>query len=135
MQSAQVSITDARHCLNCSLSYMSIQPLGGLDHPPGIDSAGPYPAMNHVNALPPTTYTSSMGYDYPSHLVTVRVRFVYCLMSSLLTVASSKGPAVAPGPGCGPPQLERYAPTIPVRVLPPPAPFPCTHMQPFLPRL
>ncbi|KAH9989799.1 hypothetical protein BJV77DRAFT_670965 [Russula vinacea] len=71
----------------------SAQPLGGLDHPPGIDSAGPYPAMNHVNALPPTTYTSSMGYDYPSHLVT--------------------GPAVAPGPGCGPPQLERYAPTIP----------------------
>ena len=76
MQSTQVSITDARHCLKCSLSYMSIQPLGGLDHPQGIDSAGPYPAMNHVNALPPTTYTSSIGYDYPSHLATVRVRLL-----------------------------------------------------------
>ena len=82
MQSAQVSVTDACHCLNRSLSYMSIQPLGGLDHPPGIDSAGPHPAMNYVNALPPTRYNSSMGYDYPSHLATVRVR----LLSHVLSV-------------------------------------------------
>jgi hypothetical protein len=74
-QSAQVSVIDACHCLNCSLSYMSIQPLGGMDHlVPGIGSAGPYPAMNYSNPLPPTRYTSSMGYDIPSHLATVSVR-------------------------------------------------------------
>jgi hypothetical protein len=71
-QSAQVSVI-ACHCLNCSLSCVSIQPLGGLDHLPGIGSAGPYPAMNYVNPLPPTRYTSSAGYDNPSHLATVSV--------------------------------------------------------------
>ena len=75
MQSTQVSITDARHCLKCSLSYMSIQPLGGIDHlVPGIGSAGPYPVIDYSNPLPPTRYTSSMGYDNPSHLATVSVR-------------------------------------------------------------
>ena len=73
-QSVQVSVIDACHCLNCSLSYMSIQPLGGIDHLPGISSAGPYPAMNYSNSLPPTRYTSSIGYDNPSHLATVSVR-------------------------------------------------------------
>jgi hypothetical protein len=73
--SAHVSVTDARHCPNCSLSYIQYhQPLGGLDHPPGGDSAGSYPTMNYVSALPPTRYTSSMGYDFPPHLATVRVR-------------------------------------------------------------
>jgi hypothetical protein len=63
-----------RVTLNCSLSYLSIQPFGDLDHLPGIDSAGPYSAMNYVNILPPTRYTSSMGYNNPSHLATVSVR-------------------------------------------------------------
>ena len=71
-QSAQVSVIVC-HCLNCSLSYVSIQPLGGLDHLPVIGSAGPYPAMNYVNPLPPTRYTSSVGYDNPSHLATVSI--------------------------------------------------------------
>ena len=72
-QSAQVSVIVC-HGLNCSLSCVSIQPLGGLDHlPAGIDSAGPYPAMNYVNPLPPTRYTSSVGYDNPSHMATVSI--------------------------------------------------------------
>jgi hypothetical protein len=57
-----------RVTLNCSLSYISIQPFGG------IDSAGPYPVMNYANALPPT---NSTGYNNPSHLTTVSV----CLRS------------------------------------------------------
>ena len=74
-QNAQVSVSDVCHCLNCSLSYMSIQPLGGMNHLPGISSAGPYPAMNYSNPLSPTRYTSSsMGYDNLSHLATVSVR-------------------------------------------------------------
>jgi hypothetical protein len=50
MQSAQVSIKVTSHCL--SAHCHSIQPLGGLDHPPVIDSAGPYPAMNYDYANP-----------------------------------------------------------------------------------
>jgi hypothetical protein len=43
--------------------------------PSQYNSACPYPAMNYdyVNALPPTRYTSSMGYDHPPHLATVSV--------------------------------------------------------------
>ncbi|KAF8481725.1 hypothetical protein DFH94DRAFT_844119 [Russula ochroleuca] len=67
----------------------STQPFGDLDHLPGIDSAGPYSAMNYVNILPPTRYTSSMGYNNPSHLAT--------------------GPGIAPGP-----PLEQYAPATPL---------------------
>ncbi|KAH9996062.1 hypothetical protein BJV77DRAFT_191168 [Russula vinacea] len=77
-----------------STGTQSAQPLGGIDHlVPGIGSAGPYPVMDYSNPLPPTRYTSSMGYDNPSHLAT--------------------GPAIAPGP-----PLEQYVPATPVRVLP-----------------
>ena len=79
MQSVQVSVTDACRCLNCSLSYILIQELSGLDHDlrsngySGINSAGPYPSMNYVNAPPPARYISSMGYDDPPHPDTVSV--------------------------------------------------------------
>jgi hypothetical protein len=73
-------------------------------------------------------------------------------MSPLLTVASPKGPAEHQGyqgqrqldgyrtPGmtqripiaAGPPFFGQYAPTIPVRALPPSTLFPRVHMQPFL---
>jgi hypothetical protein len=76
IQGAQVSTVDACYCLDCSLSYILIQPLGGLDHLTGVGPGGPqpYPAMNYVSALPPTRYTSRVGYDHSSHLATVRVR-------------------------------------------------------------
>ena len=72
--------------LNCSLSCISIQLLAGHDHglwsnghQLGIDSAGPYPTMNYVNALPPTRYSTSTGYDDdPPHLAIVSV----CLQPS-----------------------------------------------------
>jgi hypothetical protein len=64
LQSAQVSVTDACHCLGFSLLYISIQASGGLDQLLGVDPAGPYPVMRHV----------SMGYDGPPHLPTVSVR-------------------------------------------------------------
>ena len=81
MQSVQVSVTDACRCLSCSLSYIYyiIQASGGLDHDlrsngySDINSAGPFPSMNYVNAPPPTRYTNSTGYDDPTHLATVSV--------------------------------------------------------------
>jgi hypothetical protein len=78
-RSQQVSVTDACHCLDCLLSCISLQAMSGHDREfwlnghLGVDSAGPYPAMNYVNTLPPTRYISSMGYDDPPHLVTVGV--------------------------------------------------------------
>lgn len=60
-----------------------MQPLASHDHELwsnghqlGIDSAGPYPTnatMDHVNALPPTRYGTSTGYNDPPDLVTVSV--------------------------------------------------------------
>ena len=41
---------------------------------PRIDSTGPYPAVNHANALPPTRYT--MGNENPRHVVIVSVHFI-----------------------------------------------------------
>jgi len=46
------------------------------EHLPGIDSAGPYPAVNHADALPPTRYTSTMGNEDPPHVAIVSVHFI-----------------------------------------------------------
>ena len=76
MPSAQVSVTDAYHCLYCSLSYINtgfgrsrprIWPRG---HLPDVYSAGPYPA---INAPPPARYNNSLGYDGLPHQATVSV--------------------------------------------------------------
>lgn len=125
MQSTQVSVTDACHYLNCSLSYISIQALGSIDqelqpngHLLGIDSASHYPDMNYMNAPPPTRY-----YDDPPHLATVGVR-VLSFMSSFLTEALPKGPGEQPWnqsqhqlDGHRPPATIHYTPVIHVRVL------------------
>src|ERR1700679_48077 len=115
-----------------------MQTLGGRDHElwsnehPGIDSAGPYPAVNHAYALPPTKYTSTMGNGDPPHVAMVFISSV--LMPPLLTVAVLKGlgqqrqlDADRATPGItqyipidpGPPPFEQYAPAIPVRVVSP----------------
>ena len=75
------------HC-----SVISTQTSGGRDHElwsesnehlPGItsDSAGPYPAgpylaVNHADALPPTRYTDTMRYEDPHHVAIVNVHFI-----------------------------------------------------------
>ena len=66
------------------LSYILYQQtLGGRDHElwsnehlPGIDSAGPYPAVNHADALPPTRYTNTMGNNDPAHVAIVSIHFI-----------------------------------------------------------
>ena len=65
------------------LTYISMQTLGGRDHEvwssehlPGIETAGPYPAVNRAGALPPTRYTSTMGDDDPPHVAIVSVYFI-----------------------------------------------------------
>ena len=81
MQNAQVCII---HICNVLLiSYISMQTVGSHDHEvwsnehlPGIDSAGPYPAVNHADALPPTRYTSTMGNEDPPHVAMVSVHFI-----------------------------------------------------------
>jgi hypothetical protein len=62
------------------LSYISMQNLGGHDHEhwsnehlPGIDSAGPYSAVNHADTLLPIRYTGTMGNEDPPHVAIVRV--------------------------------------------------------------
>lgn len=87
-QSAQVSVTDlciisiAQRRILYLPYYISMQALGGLNHHvwsseylPRINPTGPYPPLSYVNALPPTRYTSRMGYDDPPHPVIVSVRF------------------------------------------------------------
>lgn len=133
MQSTQVSVTDARHCLNCSLSYKA---LGDIDHElqpnghlPGINSASLYPAMNNINAPPPTRY-----YDDPPHLARVSVR-LQAFMSPLLTDSLLKCPGEQQGNQCQhqpdghrPPETTQYAPMIHVRVLKTSPPFlACTY--------
>jgi hypothetical protein len=80
VQNAQVCITYI--CDVPLLSYISIQTLSGRDHEhwsrehlPGIDSAGPYPAVNHADALPPTRYTNTMGNENPPQAI-VSVHFI-----------------------------------------------------------
>jgi hypothetical protein len=154
MPSAQVSVTDAYHCL-AAHCHVSKQDSGGLDHEswssghllPDVDYAGPYPAMNY--APPPTRYNNSLGYDGLPHQATVSV-LLYFSFPFRLTTASLKGPAEQQGnqgqrqpdgyhtPGitqyiptaAGPPWLEQYVPAIPVRVSPPP--FLRVYIQPFL---
>ena len=88
MQRAQVSVTDSStislahpRILYLSYYHISMQALGchvwSNEHPPGINPAGPYPALNYANALPPTRYTSRMGYDDPPHLVIVSVHLQF----------------------------------------------------------
>lgn len=116
---------------DCSLSCISLQPLGEFDHLPGVDSTGTYPNVNYVDPPPPTRCPGAGGEYYdPPYLATVSVFTAF--MSSLLTVAFPKGPAALRGnleghtPGitqcipftAGPPRLELYGPPIPVRVLP-----------------
>jgi hypothetical protein len=138
VQNAQVCITYI--CDVPLLSYIPMQTLGGRDHElwptehqPGIDSAGPHPAVNHADALPPTRYTNTMGNEGPPHVFILPV-----FMSPLLTVAVPKSlgqhrgnqgqyqlDADHPTPGItqyipidpGPPPPEHYAPAIPVRVV------------------
>jgi hypothetical protein len=80
VQNPQVCITYI--CDVLLLSHKSMQTLGGRDHElwsnehPGIDSAGPYPAVNHAYALPPTRYTSTVGNGDPLHVAIVSVRFI-----------------------------------------------------------
>ena len=146
-QSSQVIATDPCHCLrvNCSLFFIPMQALGGLDHElwsnghlvPGIDSAVPHPAMNYVNAIPPTTYPSNVRYDDPPCLAAVRV-YIQSPTSHLLTINLPKDPLeqqwnqgqrqfegyrtsritqrITPGP----PLLEQHPPVTPVCSLPPP---------------
>jgi hypothetical protein len=73
VQNDQVCITYI--CDVPLLNNISMQTLGGRDHElwsneylPGIDSAGPYPSVNHADALPPTRYTSTMGNEDPPHV-------------------------------------------------------------------
>jgi hypothetical protein len=81
VQNAQVCVTYL--CDVPLLSYISIQTLGGRDHEvwsnehlPGIDSAGPYPAVNHADALPPTRYASTIWNEDPRHVAMVSVHFI-----------------------------------------------------------
>ena len=83
VQNAQVLITYI--CDVPLLSYISMQTLGGRDHElrlrehlPGIDSPGPYPAVNHADALPPTRYPSTMGNEDPCspHVAIVSIHFI-----------------------------------------------------------
>jgi len=100
-QTAQVSIvdSDARYSLDYSLSYISLQPLGGLDHELGstehllgIKSTGPHPAMNHPNALPPARYPGNMWYDDPPHPATVSVRLPITLRASFVNGGFAEAP-------------------------------------------
>ena len=82
VQNAQVCIT-YYICDVLLLSYISMQTLGGRDHElqsnehlPGIDSARPYPAVSHADALPPTRYASTMGNEGPPHVAVVSVHFI-----------------------------------------------------------
>jgi hypothetical protein len=141
VQNAQVCITYI--CDVPLLSYISMQTLGGYDHElwpneqlSGIDSASPYPAVNHADVSPPTRYTSTMGNEDPPHVAIVSIQFFSVFMLPLLTVAVPKGlgqhrgnqsqlDADHPTPGItqyipidpGPPPLEQFAPVIPVRVV------------------
>ena len=81
VQNAQVCITYI--CDVPLLSYISTQTLGDRDHElwsnehlPGIDSAGPYPAEYHADALPPTRYTGTMGNEGPPRVAVVSVHFI-----------------------------------------------------------
>jgi hypothetical protein len=83
VQNTQVCITYI--CDVPPLSYISMQTLGGRDHElwsnehlPGIDSAGPCPAVNHADsdAPPPTRYTNTMGNEDPPHVAIVSVHSV-----------------------------------------------------------
>jgi hypothetical protein len=81
VQNAQVCITYVSDVP--LLSYISTQNLGGRDHElwsnehlPGVDSAGPYQAVSHADALPPTGYTGTMGNEDPPHVTIVSVHFV-----------------------------------------------------------
>jgi hypothetical protein len=81
VQNAQVCISYL--CDIPLLSYISTQTLGGRDHElwpnehlPGVDSAGPYPAVNHADAPPPTRYTNTMGNEGPRHVAIVSIHFI-----------------------------------------------------------
>ena len=83
VQNAQVCITYI--CDVPLLSYISMQILGSHDHELqsnehllGIDSAGPYPAVNHHNtdALPPIRSTGAMGNGDRPHMTIVSVHFL-----------------------------------------------------------
>ena len=73
VQNSQVCITYI--CDVSLLSYISMQTLGDCDHEPrsSIDSesAGPYPPVNHADALPPTRYTTTMGNEDAPHMAIV----------------------------------------------------------------
>jgi len=94
------------------------QTLGGRDHEhwsnehlPGIDSAGPYPAVNYADALPPTRYTSTMGNEDPPHVAIGLGQSQRQLDADHPTPGITQYIPIDPGPG--PPQLEQYAPPIP----------------------
>jgi hypothetical protein len=97
VQNAQVCITYIYDVP--LLSYISMQTLGGRDHEfwsnehlPGIGSAGPYPAVNHADGLPPaTTYTSTMGNEDPPHVAIVSAHFI-----SLHALFADRGCAEGP---------------------------------------
>lgn len=42
-----------------------------LNEHTGIDSDSPYPAVNHADVLPPTTYTGAMGNEDPPYMAIV----------------------------------------------------------------
>ena len=125
-----------------------MQTLDGRDHElwsnehlHGIDSAGSYPPVNHADVPPPTRYTRTVGNeDPPPSLVAIVDVHLSVFAPPLLTVALPKGlgqrqgnqgqhqlDADYPTPGVtqynpidpGPPLLQQYTPTVPVRVVSP----------------
>ncbi|KAI0281415.1 hypothetical protein BGY98DRAFT_958881 [Russula aff. rugulosa BPL654] len=78
------------------------------EHLPGIDSAGPYPAVNHADALSPTRYTSTMGDEDPPH---VAIGFGQRQLDAGHPTPGEITQYIPINPG--PPALEQYAPAIP----------------------
>ena len=84
VQNPQVCITYIHICDVSLLSYISMQTLGGRDPELqsnehlvlGFDSTNPYPAVNYVDAHPPTRYTSTMGNEDPPHATIVSIHSI-----------------------------------------------------------
>ena len=70
-----------------------MQTLGSRDYLPGIDSAGPYPSVNHADVLTPTRYTTSstMGNEDPPHVAMASVHFI-SLHTSFANDCFAEGP-------------------------------------------
>jgi hypothetical protein len=101
VQNTQVCITYI--CDVPLLSYISMQTLGGRDHElwsnehlSGIDSVGPYPAVNYADTLPPTRYASTTGNEDPPHVAIVSVHFI-SLLAPFADGGCAEGPWTTSG--------------------------------------